>query len=347
MLERGHAGPTAGRPPRRSPAAGGWLGGARTRSTSRSTTCACPARWATGWPTRSAPRGARRARCGSPTTRTSGRRTTGRGLFPPRRAPSRTCSRRSACRCKPIPGWRDLMHHKYVVRDGERGLDRLDELDAGLVDAPGERRRRARLARRRGGVRARLRGALGARHGRQQRRLRHRGRSDGIRAPVVLPRPRAGALAPDREADRRGAAARADRLAAADRRPDPGHARRGDRRGARRRRGRLRRHPGAPGVRASGRRTRRLGWKAPLLDRCLGGLPRASARRPTRPAPSTTTCTRSSRWPTTSVFVGSFNLSRSGEENAENVLEIADAALADRMADWIDGLRARYPAPIS
>jgi phosphatidylserine/phosphatidylglycerophosphate/cardiolipin synthase-like enzyme len=44
------------------------------------------------------------------------------------------------------------------------------------------------------------------------------------------------------------------------------------------------------------------------------------------------------------VFVGSFNLSRSGEENAENVLEIADAALADRMADWIDELRARYPA---
>jgi polysaccharide export outer membrane protein len=32
------------------------------------------------------------------------------------------------------------------------------------------------------------------------------------------------------------------------------------------------------------------------------------------------------------VFVGSFNLSRSGEENAENVLEIADAALAERMA---------------
>ncbi len=32
------------------------------------------------------------------------------------------------------------------------------------------------------------------------------------------------------------------------------------------------------------------------------------------------------------VFLGSFNLSRSGEENAENVLEIADAALADRLA---------------
>ena len=44
------------------------------------------------------------------------------------------------------------------------------------------------------------------------------------------------------------------------------------------------------------------------------------------------------------VFVGSFNLSRSGEENAENVLEIADAALAERMAAFVDDVRARYPA---
>jgi hypothetical protein len=42
------------------------------------------------------------------------------------------------------------------------------------------------------------------------------------------------------------------------------------------------------------------------------------------------------------VFLGSFNLSRSGEMNAENVLEIADAALADRLAAWIDRLRSRY-----
>ena len=44
------------------------------------------------------------------------------------------------------------------------------------------------------------------------------------------------------------------------------------------------------------------------------------------------------------TFVGSFNLSRSGETNAENVLEITDPALAERMAGWIDGLRERYPA---
>jgi phosphatidylserine/phosphatidylglycerophosphate/cardiolipin synthase-like enzyme len=48
------------------------------------------------------------------------------------------------------------------------------------------------------------------------------------------------------------------------------------------------------------------------------------------------------------VFAGSFNLSRSGEENAENVLELHDAQLADRMAAFIDGIRERYarmPAP--
>jgi phosphatidylserine/phosphatidylglycerophosphate/cardiolipin synthase-like enzyme len=44
------------------------------------------------------------------------------------------------------------------------------------------------------------------------------------------------------------------------------------------------------------------------------------------------------------VFVGSFNLSHSGELNAENVLEIADAALADRLAAFVDQVRARYPA---
>jgi phosphatidylserine/phosphatidylglycerophosphate/cardiolipin synthase-like enzyme len=47
------------------------------------------------------------------------------------------------------------------------------------------------------------------------------------------------------------------------------------------------------------------------------------------------------------VFLGSFNLARSGETNAENVLEIADAVLADRMAAWIDEQRARFePVPV-
>jgi phosphatidylserine/phosphatidylglycerophosphate/cardiolipin synthase-like enzyme len=43
------------------------------------------------------------------------------------------------------------------------------------------------------------------------------------------------------------------------------------------------------------------------------------------------------------VFTGSFNLSRSGEQNAEDVLEIHDAVLADRLASYVDEVRALYP----
>ena len=43
------------------------------------------------------------------------------------------------------------------------------------------------------------------------------------------------------------------------------------------------------------------------------------------------------------VFIGSFNLSHSGETNAENVVEITDAALAERMAAYVDEVRAKYP----
>jgi phosphatidylserine/phosphatidylglycerophosphate/cardiolipin synthase-like enzyme len=43
------------------------------------------------------------------------------------------------------------------------------------------------------------------------------------------------------------------------------------------------------------------------------------------------------------VFLGSYNLSHSGELNAENVLEIRDAELAERLAGWIDEVRGLYP----
>jgi phosphatidylserine/phosphatidylglycerophosphate/cardiolipin synthase-like enzyme len=42
-------------------------------------------------------------------------------------------------------------------------------------------------------------------------------------------------------------------------------------------------------------------------------------------------------------FLGSFNLSHSGELNAENVLELKDAAIADRLAAFVDEIRAQYP----
>jgi phosphatidylserine/phosphatidylglycerophosphate/cardiolipin synthase-like enzyme len=47
------------------------------------------------------------------------------------------------------------------------------------------------------------------------------------------------------------------------------------------------------------------------------------------------------------VFAGSFNLSRSGEMNAENVLEVHDAELADQLAGFVDEVRERYePMPV-
>jgi phosphatidylserine/phosphatidylglycerophosphate/cardiolipin synthase-like enzyme len=83
-------------------------------------------------------------------------------------------------------------------------------------------------------------------------------------------------------------------------------------------------------------------WKAPLLQRALTRF-HGKHSTPYRPDSvhdfmhaKVTVCDET-------TFLGSFNLSRSGETNAENVLEIADAALAERMASWIDGLRERYP----
>jgi phosphatidylserine/phosphatidylglycerophosphate/cardiolipin synthase-like enzyme len=86
-------------------------------------------------------------------------------------------------------------------------------------------------------------------------------------------------------------------------------------------------------------------WKAPLLGRVLSGLP-WTGKVSTPYAPGSvhdymhakvTVCDDT-------VFVGSFNLSHSGESNAENVLELEDAELARRMATFVDEIRARYPA---
>jgi phosphatidylserine/phosphatidylglycerophosphate/cardiolipin synthase-like enzyme len=48
------------------------------------------------------------------------------------------------------------------------------------------------------------------------------------------------------------------------------------------------------------------------------------------------------------LFAGSFNLSRSGEQNAENVVELHDPELAELVAAFVDEVRGRYdamPAP--
>jgi phosphatidylserine/phosphatidylglycerophosphate/cardiolipin synthase-like enzyme len=47
------------------------------------------------------------------------------------------------------------------------------------------------------------------------------------------------------------------------------------------------------------------------------------------------------------VFCGSYNLSHSGEENAENVVEMESPALADLFTAYIDRVSARYGRPIA
>jgi phosphatidylserine/phosphatidylglycerophosphate/cardiolipin synthase-like enzyme len=84
-------------------------------------------------------------------------------------------------------------------------------------------------------------------------------------------------------------------------------------------------------------------WKLPLLERVAKG---AFSAKPSTPYGTGTLHDFMHAKVTVvddSVFLGSFNLSRSGERNAENVLEVADTALADELAAFVDAVRARYP----
>ena len=87
-------------------------------------------------------------------------------------------------------------------------------------------------------------------------------------------------------------------------------------------------------------------WKIPLLSAVLSKLP-FSAKPSTPWTPELTVHDFMHCKLTVAddvAFLGSFNLSRSGEQNAESVLEIRDAALANRLAGFVDEVRARYPS---
>jgi phosphatidylserine/phosphatidylglycerophosphate/cardiolipin synthase-like enzyme len=86
-------------------------------------------------------------------------------------------------------------------------------------------------------------------------------------------------------------------------------------------------------------------WKEPLLRTALTRAP-FSGKHTTPYAPGSVHDYMHAKVTVADdvVFVGSFNLSHSGELNAENVLEIADAGIASRLAAFIDAVRARYPA---
>ena len=201
---------------------------------------------------------------------------------------------------KPIPGWRDLMHHKYAVRDGAAvwtgscnwTLDNWTRAENVLatVDSRG----------------------LAASYARDFEQMWARGsvdERDGFDArPVAVGDasvrpwfcPGRGPELSHRIAkrDRRRAAAGADRVAGADRRADPGHAERGAGGGPARRRRRLRRDPGRPGLRPVGAQPALAVEGAAAAPRARG-LPRQALDSRTRRSRSTTSCTRRSRSPTT------------------------------------------------
>ena len=85
-------------------------------------------------------------------------------------------------------------------------------------------------------------------------------------------------------------------------------------------------------------------WKIPLLQRILEGAP-FSGKESTKWTPSSVHDFMHAKIVVAddTSFVGSFNFSRSGECNAENVLEIRDSGIADRLASYVDGVRAKYP----
>jgi phosphatidylserine/phosphatidylglycerophosphate/cardiolipin synthase-like enzyme len=85
-------------------------------------------------------------------------------------------------------------------------------------------------------------------------------------------------------------------------------------------------------------------WKLPLLLQIVGSG-RFAGKRSTPWGPETVHDYMHAKVTVADdvVFLGSFNLSHSGEQNAENVLEIHDPVLAERLAVFVDGVRAGYP----
>lgn len=90
-------------------------------------------------------------------------------------------------------------------------------------------------------------------------------------------------------------------------------------------------------------------WKIPIFAAVLGNAD-FKGKRSTQYSPETPHDFMHAKVTVAddTVFAGSFNLSRSGEMNAENVIEVRDPKLADQLAGFIDEIRGRYepmPAP--
>jgi phosphatidylserine/phosphatidylglycerophosphate/cardiolipin synthase-like enzyme len=101
--------------------------------------------------------------------------------------------------------------------------------------------------------------------------------------------------------------------------------------------------PQVEGVVYQWRQNGNVSWKLPLLQRVMGG---DFSGKPSTPYGEGTVHDFMHAKVTIAddvVFVGSFNLSRSGEQNAENMLEIHDPRLAADLSAYVDEVRRRYP----
>jgi phosphatidylserine/phosphatidylglycerophosphate/cardiolipin synthase-like enzyme len=102
--------------------------------------------------------------------------------------------------------------------------------------------------------------------------------------------------------------------------------------------------PQVQGVVLQWRANGNAAWKLPLLERVMEGAFSGKRSHPWEPGPGIHDFMHAKVTVADDVvFTGSFNLSRSGEMNAENMLEIHDQALADRLAAYVDDVRHRYP----
>jgi phosphatidylserine/phosphatidylglycerophosphate/cardiolipin synthase-like enzyme len=94
-------------------------------------------------------------------------------------------------------------------------------------------------------------------------------------------------------------------------------------------------------------RNAQAGWKLQALAAILAGIP-FSGKVSTPWSPGTVhdfmhaKCLVADDY----VFCGSYNLSHSGEMNAENVIEFQNQGLADLFAGFVDRVIARYPPAV-
>jgi len=86
-----------------------------------------------------------------------------------------------------------------------------------------------------------------------------------------------------------------------------------------------------------------VAWKIPLLHQVLAGSFSGKNSTPWAPGSLHDFMHAKVVVADNTVFVGSFNLSHSGEQNAENVVELEDPELAEQLGAFVDEVRGRYP----